>query len=158
LSAASVTLLCPACGQRLQATDVAPRCPCGAALELRPETGFEQGGPLTGCAACGSEAMYIAKDFNKNVGVAIVALGCLGFFWGALVGISTLVGLTIVDRVVYHLRPLVTVCYACKSVYRDVELNPIHRPYELTYDETFEGTGSPPDWRRESGDDAQSPL
>ena len=43
-----------------------------------------------------------------------------------------------------RLRPEVTVCYACKSIYRGVARNAAHLPYELTYDETFEGTGEKP--------------
>jgi hypothetical protein len=142
---ASVTFLCPACGGQVPATSLGPTCPgCRGAIELYPGTGFESGGPIGRCAACASEALYLAKDFNKNVGPVIIALGCVGFFWGAVAGVATLAALTIADRVVYRLRPEVTVCYACKAVYRGIRPNPAHHPYELTYDETFEGTGSKP--------------
>jgi hypothetical protein len=141
----ALRLLCPACGSRVTATDLAPACPaCGARIELLAGTGFEAGGPIGRCAACGSEALHVAKDFNRNAGLAIVALGAAGFYWGALAGVASLAALTVLDRVVYRLRPEVTVCYACKAVYRGVARNPIHRPYELTYDETFEGTGARP--------------
>ena len=139
---ASVIFLCPACEAQIRARDLEPVCTaCGARIRLSQGGGFPGGGPITRCAACRSEALFRAKDFNKNLGLAIVALGCIGFWWGALTGIATLLALTVADRIVYHLRPEVTVCYACKSVYRDAALNPKHVPYELTYDETFEGTG-----------------
>ena len=58
--------------------------------------------------------------------------------------------LTVLDRIVDYQRPLVTVCYACKAVYRGLELNPAHKPYELMYDETFEGTGETPEFGERS--------
>lgn len=145
MTASSIEMLCPACAERVTATDLAPTCGhCQARIALRPDGGFEQGGPLARCAVCGSEAFYLAKDFNKNFGPVLIALGCIGFWWGALAGIASLTALTITDRIVYRLRPEVTVCYACKSIYRAAASNPRHHPYELTYDETFEGTGEKP--------------
>ncbi len=141
---ASVTLLCPNCEAMLVARDESPVCDaCSAHVSLRSNTPFKDP-TISDCAVCGSEALYVAKDFNKNVGVLMVLLGCIGFYWGALAGVSTLVAMTILDRIVYRLRPMVTVCYACKSVYRQLDLNPVHKGYELTFDETFEGTGETP--------------
>lgn len=147
---ASITFLCPACEGPLRATGLDPVCPrCAANIQLSGGGGFPGPGPIVHCAACKSEALFRAKDFNKNLGLAIVALGCIGFWWGALTGILTLLALTVADRMVYYLRPEVTVCYACKSVYRGSALNPTHLPYELTYDETFEGTGAKPVYEAE---------
>ena len=70
---ATLSLLCPACSVPLDATTLAPACACGARIELREGGGFEAGGPVERCAVCGSEAFHIAKDFNKNLGVAVVA-------------------------------------------------------------------------------------
>ena len=143
--APSLEMLCPSCGGRLTVDTLRPRCEsCRAEVTLSPGGGFEGGGPLTRCAACNSEAFYIAKDFNKNLGPVIVGLGCLGFYWGALAGIASLALVTVIDRIVYRLRPEVTVCYACKSIYRAVVRNDAHHGYELTYDETFEGSGEKP--------------
>jgi len=145
---ASVTFLCPACSRPVRARDLRPACPsCAVVIELREGGGWEANGPLARCAVCASEALHLAKDFNKNLGPLLVALGCIGFYWGALSGIVSLAVLTVIDRIVYRLRPEVTVCYACKAVYRDVTRNPRHLPYELTYDETFEGTGQKPGFR-----------
>ena len=142
MSTPSVELLCPGCGARLSTSDLTPACPaCRGRIRLGPGGGFEAGGPLERCAVCGAEAFHVAKDFNKNLGPVLILLGCAGFWWGALWGIASLALLTVLDRIVYRLRPEITVCYACKSVYRGVARNPVHLPYELTYDETFEGTG-----------------
>jgi hypothetical protein len=163
---ASVAFLCPACSARVRASGLRARCErCAAEIELGGGGGFEAGEPLRACAVCGAESLHVARDFNKNLGVAIVALGATAFYWGALAGIGTLAALTVLDRIVYALRPEVTVCYACKAVYRGLPKNPQHRPYELTYDETFEGTGQKPRFRAGGGlhdggpsaDGAQSP-
>ena len=145
MSTVRVELLCPGCAARLEAEDLRPACSaCGAKVELREGGGFESGGPIERCACCGAEALYIAKDFNKNLGPVLIGLGCIAFWWGPIAGVASLLALTLVDRVVYHLRPEVTVCYACKAVYRQIARSPKHLPYELTYDETFEGTGAKP--------------
>src|SRR5262249_23765194 len=96
----SVTFLCPVCDGRVAAAGAPrPACPaCRAEIELGTGTGFEAGGPLRRCAVCASEALYVAKDFNKNLGLAIVALGSLGFYWGFVPGLLSLVALTVADR------------------------------------------------------------
>jgi hypothetical protein len=137
-----VTFLCPNCSQQVETVSDAATCEaCDAQINLTAApTGTAQ---MASCVVCKSEALYVAKDFNKNFGVIIVLLGCAGFYWGAATGIASLVALTFVDRIVYYRRPMVTVCYACKSVYRG-PINPALAPYDLTFDETFEGTGEKP--------------
>ena len=147
----SVTLLCPACDGRVSSTldDSDTSCPgCSAQVELRGRDNPDASQPLTLCVVCGSEAMFIQKDFNRKLGVALVAAGSLVVFWNFLVGLGVLVALAIADYFLYGLLPDVTVCYACKSVYRGVKRNPDHRAYELSVDETFEGSGQTPSFRK----------
>ena len=96
------------------------------------------------CLVCGSEALYLQRDFNRRVGLAIVLLGSLVIFWNFLWGIAILFLMALLDLVLYRVLPEVTVCYSCKSVYRGGPRNPQHRAYELTVDEAFEGSGHPP--------------
>ena len=137
--------LCPACEQRVTTSDAsrAECAGCGRELRLLPDDSLRTGGPVSECAICGSRAFHTQKDFNRKLGVLIVALGGVVVFWNFFWGMAVLVVLALVDLLLYRRLPEVTVCYACKSVYRGVPTNPQHRAYELTADEAFEGTGDP---------------
>ena len=96
------------------------------------------------CAVCDAEAFFLQKDINRKLGLVVVALGSLVVFWNFFIGLGVLVLLAAADWLLYRLLPDVTVCYACKSVYRGGPKNPLHRAYELTVDEAFEGSGKIP--------------
>ena len=136
-------LLCPHCEQRMVCE--APRrsqdcAACGARvlLQAEPAAGAEE--PVRSCWVCGSEALFTQKDFNRKLGLAIVAAGGALLFWSFLWGMAALVAMALVDWWLYRVLPSVTVCYACKSVYRGLPLNPDHGAYDLSIDEAFEGT------------------
>ena len=143
----SVSFLCPRCdsmlNSRLDAREAG--CPsCGARISLR-QPGIEpSSGSVSHCLICGSEALYIQKDFNRKLGLVVVSAGAIVVFWDFWWGLAVLVLLALGDFLLYRLLPDVTVCYGCKSVYRGVPRNPDHGPYDLRVDEAFEGTGSPP--------------
>ena len=142
-----LNFLCPRCETRIM-TDGQQQivdCPsCSVGVRLK-EPHSDPALPISNCLVCGAEAMFIQKDINKNFGLAVVLMGSLVIFWNFFWGLAVLVVLAILDYGLYRVLPMVTVCYACKSVYRKLAQNPNHTGYELITDETFEGTGAQPE-------------
>jgi hypothetical protein len=96
------------------------------------------------CVACGHDALYIQKDFNRNLGVVIVAVGSLIslFFFSRsqpVYGMLALGTSAAVDFVIYKLVGDVTVCYACHAVYRGFLKNPKHSAFDLKDLEKYGG-------------------
>jgi len=68
--------------------------------------------------------------------MAVVVVGVLAsvvlFATGyAFLALGALVGMAIIDAVIYALVGTVTVCYACHTIYRGFPLNPDHEPFNL---------------------------
>jgi hypothetical protein len=96
------------------------------------------------CAGCGHDRLYVQKDFNRNLGLAIViggaAVSVIFFALGYAFYSMLTLGLTaLVDIVVYSLVGMVTVCYACHTIYRGFPRNPEHGPFDLKDLEKFGG-------------------
>jgi hypothetical protein len=104
-----------------------------------PERNF-----VRNCVACGHDTLYTQKDFNRNLGVAIVVLGslvCLYFFSRSqpIYAMMALFASAAVDFLIYSLVGEVTVCYSCHTIYRGFEKNPDHGPFELKDLEKYGG-------------------
>lgn len=103
--------------------------------------------PLQACPNCGCADLFIRKDFPQKLGLAIVVIAAVTFlalaarprwFWlGALV----LVLAAIVDAILYLFVKKITVCYRCRSEFRDVPLNPKHEGFELAVAEKYRQPG-----------------
>jgi hypothetical protein len=96
------------------------------------------------CVACGHDTLYIQKDFNRNLGVAIVASGslvCLYFFSKSqpVYAILSLFVSAGVDLFIYSLVGEVTVCYSCHTIYRGFGRNPEHEAFDLKNLEKYGG-------------------
>ena len=96
------------------------------------------------CVSCGHDALYIQKDFNRNVGVAIVIAGslvCLYFFSRSqpIYAMLALFVSAAVDLLIYSMVGEVTVCYACHTVYRGFAKNPEHESFDLKNLEKYGG-------------------
>lgn len=87
------------------------------------------------CGYCSNRAFYVEKDFNRNLGwlLILVTVGLFTYVattvwarWAVLV----LVGVTMLDAVVYFFVPSRTICYRCQAEYRRFAPNPEHQPYE----------------------------
>ena len=118
-------LSCPSCGLRFEGAS--PPAP---------------GEPLRECVICGNRELYIQKDFNRALGLGIVAVSFLAIFLVMVLvdhrtGIYCLFGLAIADWIAYRLLREVTVCYLCQSVYRGAPLNPDHRGFYLGSEEKY---------------------
>ncbi|HLH32120.1 MAG TPA: hypothetical protein VKY31_13030 [Terriglobia bacterium] len=101
-------------------------------------------GVVTTCASCGHDDLYVQKDFNRQVGVGVVAIGILASIYllakdmplRAMIAL----GLTaLVDFVVYFFVGEVTVCYACHAIFRGFGKNPEHEPFDLKKLEKYGG-------------------
>jgi hypothetical protein len=96
------------------------------------------------CASCGHVNLYIQKDFSRFLGLTIVVFGvAIGVVFFALdkpfLAMASLVGMALIDAVIYFLVGSVTVCYACHTIYRGFPLNPDHKPFNLESLERYGG-------------------
>ncbi len=153
---ARIAYLCPSCsGENEIELDSDTRCrACGARLELKFSAAMKDLRIVDRCALCGSDRLYIQKDFNRKLGLAIVAAAVLlsyilfGFDLPALVaGLSACVA---ADYLLYRLLPEVAVCYACSAIYRGFARNPEHKPFDLNVAEEYDGILIAGDGKRET--------
>ena len=96
------------------------------------------------CVSCGHDALYVQKDFNRQVGMAVVGLGIAAsiYFFARsqpLLAMAAL-GLTaLIDFLAYILVREVTVCYSCHAIYRGFNRNSEHEPFDLKKLEKYGG-------------------
>jgi hypothetical protein len=105
---------------------------------------IQKNGFVRNCVACGHDTLYIQKDFNRTLGLAIVIVGSLvaWFFYQRsqpFFGMLALVTSAAVDFIIYSLVRDVTVCYSCHTVYRGFARNPDHGPFDLKDLEKYGG-------------------
>lgn len=157
--AAHVNFHCPTCGGSLLLPlgDPAARTPCsGCGHEARAiDAGTVSPGdtrrPLERCAVCGSSSLFVQRDFNRKLGLAIVGVAAL--LAVPTRGLSLLVAV-LADLALYRLLGRITVCYACDAVHRGVPLNPTHGAFDHHVADAFkveksERQAAAHRWRRE---------
>ena len=135
---------CPECDSEVRIPDAhagAPLvCKCGWTGKLADPLVADAG--LNACPVCGTEDLYLQKDFPERVGFALVMAGVVGasYFWyhySALGAIGVLIGFGVLDWIFFHTRPDVVICYRCLSQFRGVPLNPAHRAFDLAVHERY---------------------
>ena len=99
---------------------------------------------VTTCVSCGHDTLYVQKDFNRQLGMAIVGLGIAAsiYFFARSQPIFAMAALGVtafVDFLVYFLIGEVTVCYSCHAIYRGFKRNPEHEPFDLKKLEKYGG-------------------
>src|SRR5690349_8716319 len=100
-------------------------------------------GILTKCPACGCEELFLRKDFPQKLGLGLVVGAAVAFLVLAAVpgtfyiGVWVLVGVTVVDGLLYFLVPTITTCYQCRADYRGRPINPAHGGFELAVAEKY---------------------
>jgi hypothetical protein len=136
---ASVHFLCSSCEARVARTAGEPAAPCehcGVASPVVAPLDF-----VERCAACGHGELYFQKDFNRTTGVALVAIGAVFVPW--TYGLS-LLGVTVLDYIVWRMVKDVIVCYQCQAVHRGYPPNPNIGPFDLvTHDRHVYGAAPP---------------
>lgn len=126
---------CPSCEQPvvqpLDDTDPVLACRrCDQHREVPEDAADEQGrlaDPVQVCLACGSRRLYVQKDFDRRLGVGIVAVGAVLSPW--TYGLS-LVACMLLDYGLYFLVSEITVCYGCEAIHRGFDHNPLHRAHD----------------------------
>jgi hypothetical protein len=120
-------------------------CPnCRQPIEVFPDVQLIHGGPISTCVACGHDAFYVQKDFNRRLGMAIVGIGiAVSVFFFArnepMYAMAALAATALVDFLAYVLVGDVTVCYSCHALYRGFRRNPEHEAFDLKKLEKYGG-------------------
>ena len=99
--------------------------------------------PLTQCPACGCKDLFIRKNFPQKIGLAFVVIAAITFLILSskphlfYIGAWVLVGAAVIDGLLYLFVPLITVCYRCRTDFKDFPLNPDHHGFELSIGEKY---------------------
>ena len=135
----SVNFLCPKCEKRLTRLAGEPSHACEHCGE--PNDGVAPADAVTRCGACGHNQLYFQKDFNRRTGVALVVVGAVFVPW--TYGLS-LLGVTILDYIVWRMVKDVIVCYRCQAVHRGYPPNPDVKPFDLVVHDRHVYGAAPP--------------
>lgn len=137
----SVHFLCPKCESRLAREAGVPASACERCSENNDVVAPAVDAVIDRCAACGHEELYFQRDFNRRTGIALVVAGSIFVPW--TYGLS-LLGVTILDYIVWRLVKDVIVCYDCQAVHRGYAPNPRIKPFDLvTHDRHVYGAAPP---------------
>jgi hypothetical protein len=126
------------CGERFAATGLPTEhtCPeCPSPVSVSKEGRLTEGGAVRACLACGCDRLWVEKDLSLPAGCMIFLVGAavsvvlfiLGYNEEA---IAFLLGVVLVDVIMYLLAGRRSVCYRCEAKHRGFPLNPDHRGYE----------------------------
>ena len=137
----SVNFLCDQCEKRLarEAEEAARPCDhCGAASSV---VAPPANAVIDRCAACDHDQLYFQKDFNRATGITLVVIGAIFVPW--TYGLS-LLGVTILDYIVWRMVKDVIVCYHCQAVHRGYAPNPALKPFDLVIHDRHVYGAAPP--------------
>jgi hypothetical protein len=101
--------------------------------------------PVERCGFCGNRAFFVQRDFDQRIGCVIMALSVgAALFTGAKFGwiwfTPVLLATVLIDWALALVIKPVTICYRCDAEYREVPLNPRHRPYDPHVGERYAET------------------
>ena len=147
-----LTYSCRKCAaiDRVAKIEDASQTTCPACGEIRAvhREAFDQGN-LRCCAVCGTEDLYIQKDFPQRLGIVIVVVGFAisSVFWyyeRPLWTYAILLTSALLDMVLFYRVPNVTICYRCLVQHRGVGSNPVDeagrprfKPFDLAIGERY---------------------
>lgn len=99
---------------------------------------------VTLCVSCGHDNLYVQKDFNRQIGMAIVGVGIAAslYFFARnqpMFAMGALALTALIDFMAYFFVGEVTVCYSCHAIYRGFARNPEHEPFDLKKLEKYGG-------------------
>jgi hypothetical protein len=142
-----LTFECPNCRAvgaiaNIEATPEAACAQCANRRTLRPGAFADDG--LRSCTWCGSDDLYLQKDFPQGLGLAIVIVGFAisTVFWYYEMPIPAYIVLlasALLDMVLYYHVPDVTICYRCHGQYRGKGAKPEgrFRAFDLAIGERY---------------------
>jgi hypothetical protein len=138
---ASVHFLCPKCDARQARESAEPSRPCDRCGAPNDVVAPAPDAIIDRCVACGHDQLYFQKDFNRTTGITLVVIGSIFVPW--TYGLS-LLGVTILDYIVWRMVKDVIVCYRCQAVHRGYLPNPALRGFDLaTHDRHVYGAAPP---------------
>jgi hypothetical protein len=138
---ASVHFLCTHCDTRLAREAGEPAHPCEQCGAANDAVAPPAESLIERCAACGHGELYFQKDFNRTTGIALVVLGSIFVPW--TYGLS-LLGVTVLDYIVWRLVKNVIVCYQCQAVHRGYPQNTAIKPFDLVVHDRHVYGAAPP--------------
>ena len=110
-------------------------CVCGEKRTVTLSETLKNENKVDVCALCGCGYFYLEKDFPAWLGAGIMLAGVIGFlimtFHNIAIALGILLGVGVLDFIVYQFIPLRTICYQCLAMYRGNVRNPDHGGYEL---------------------------
>jgi DNA-directed RNA polymerase subunit RPC12/RpoP len=126
------------CGtEAVAGIDGAGRCAaCGSATTLAVSPSMQQERIVDACPACGGRQLYVQRDFNRKVGLAVVAAGAaLAPFTPYY---ASLMAAALLDAALYAVLPEITICYRCEAHFRGFRRNPAHQAFDLHVAEQYD--------------------
>jgi hypothetical protein len=137
----SVHFLCTRCDVRLAREPGEPARGCDACGAPSTVVAPPPGAIIERCAACDHDQLYFQKDFNRATGIAIIAVGAIFAPWTYFL---SLLGVTILDYIVWRIVKNVIVCYRCQAVHRGYPPNPALKPFDLVVHDRHVYGAAPP--------------
>jgi hypothetical protein len=132
-----VEFACRDCGKSNQielSTEIRITC-AGCGKDYGSLSDFtDENDRVTRCAICGCRDLYIQKDFNRKIGCAIVLIGAILAPFTKLISLFVC---ALIDLILYRALPMISVCYKCKSIYRDFPANQEHAPFNLGINDRY---------------------
>lgn len=139
-----IAFACPRCGgEAIASVDGRGRCPaCDAETQLDVSDAFRDGRVVERCPACRGVQLYVQRDFNQKVGIAVVAVGAILAPFTPFY--ASLVVALLVDAGLYALLPEIAICYRCQAHFRGFARNPSHQVFDLHIAEQYGAKAPPP--------------
>lgn len=98
---------------------------------------------LTACPKCACRDLFIRKDFPQKTGLGLVIFAAVAFIILAAnprtfyIGVFVLLSAAAIDGVLYLIVKQITICYRCRSEFRQAPLNSDHHGFELAVAEKY---------------------
>jgi len=142
-----LTYQCPECEavNRVAGAESAPEFTCNACgYKRQGKAGSIVAEGVCHCPYCGTEKLYIQKDFPQGLGLLIVISGfaLATYFWFLVRPMATygvLIASALLDLFLWKKVPDVAMCYRCLGQMRGPDVKPLGRfgPFDLEVGETF---------------------
>jgi hypothetical protein len=99
--------------------------------------------PLSVCPECGCRDLFVRKRFPQKIGLGLVIGAAVAFLILAArretfyVGVAILIGVVILDLILYPFFGNTTECYRCRRNFPHTPINPQHHGFDLATAEKY---------------------